>query len=96
MAEFSLVPPRGAPSAPCHVAQCAASGTFTPILCVAQLGRQRVSRVPLPAKVCREHRGAFAERFLTPARRADMETSLRSQGRDSPDWERTHVEFLRA
>ena len=82
------------PGAPCHMGQCVAIAAYTPVLCVALLGREHVSRVTLPAHVCSEHRDAFAERFLTPARRAKMETSLRSHGRDSPDWSRTHVEFV--
>jgi hypothetical protein len=92
VSEF-LLTSRSAPGVPCHVARCRASASFTPVLCVALLGRERMSRVSLPAQVCREHREAFAERFLTPARRATIETSLRSHGRDSPDWSRTHVEF---
>jgi hypothetical protein len=94
VSEFLPSRPRIVATAPCNVARCQASASFTPILCVALLGRERVSRVTLPTHVCREHREAFAERFLTPERRAAMETSLRSHGRDSPDWSRTYVEFV--
>ena len=93
--EFLLTSPTVfTPSAACHVARCSAVATYTPILCVALRGSEHVSRVTLPAQVCGEHRGGFANSFLTPARRATMERSLRSRGRDSPDWSRTHLEFV--
>jgi hypothetical protein len=70
------------------------SATHTPVLCIALLGSQHVSRVALPTHLCSDHCKTFAERFLTPARRAKMEASLHSHGRDAPDWARTHVEFV--
>ena len=78
----------------CHVAKCKVTATQTPILCIALLGGEHVSRVRLPARVCSDHLTTFAERFLTPERRAQMEASLRSHGHGSPDWARTHVEFV--
>ena len=84
---------KAATGAPCHVARCHAVATYTPVLCVALLGRAHLSRVALPARVCRDHREPYAEGFLTPERRRSMEVSLRSHGRDSPDWSRTHVTF---
>ena len=94
MSDLVASPSTVAARAPCRIARCAGAATYTPVLCVALLGREHVSRVALPAHVCGEHRDTFAERFLTPARRAQIETSLRSHGRDSPDWSRTHVEFV--
>jgi len=78
----------------CHVANCTAVVTHTPVLCIALWGSEHVSRVLLPTHICSDHRGSFAERFLTPARRAKMEASLLSHGRYAPDWARTHVEFI--
>jgi hypothetical protein len=96
VSEFLLGRPQIDARALCKVPKCHSAAIYTPVLCVAQLGRQRVSRVTLPAQVCREHRETFEAWFLTPARRASMEVSLRSHGRDSPDWARTHVEFVGA
>jgi hypothetical protein len=76
------------------VAKCTAAATHAPVLCIALVGRAHVSRVLLPTHVCSGHRESFANRFLTPARRAQIETSLLSHGRDAPDWGRTHVEFV--
>jgi hypothetical protein len=75
------------------VAACRATATHRPILCIALLGRDHVSRVALPTQLCADHRDEFAAGFLTPARRAQVERTLESRGRDAPDWERTHLEF---
>jgi hypothetical protein len=83
-----------AANAACHVARCGSAADYTPILCIALVGRERVSRVALPALVCGDHRDGFTERFLTPARRTKIEVSLRAHNRDSPDWSRTHIEFV--
>ncbi len=77
----------------CEVSGCAATATHRPVLCIALLGHDHVSRVTLPTRVCIEHRDRFAERFLSPARRASMEASLLAHGRDAPDWARTYVTF---
>jgi hypothetical protein len=78
----------------CHVTNCSTAATHDVVLYIALVGRDHVSRVLLPTHVCSDHRGMFAERFLTPARRAQMEASLLSHGRDAPDWARTHLEFV--
>ena len=78
----------------CHVARCTAAATHTPVLCITLLGSEHVSRVPLPMRLCPDHRGTFAERFLTHANRARMEASLLSHGRNSPDWARTRMDFV--
>lgn len=80
----------------CHVANCTAAVTHTPVLFIALSGSDHVSRVVLPTHTCPDHRACFEERFFTPARRAKMEASLLSHGRDSPDWGRTHVDFVAA
>ena len=77
----------------CDVSHCRAIATHTPVLRVALMGHDHVSRVMLPKRVCFEHRDRFAERFLTPARRANMEASLLAHGRDAPDWARTYIVF---
>lgn len=78
----------------CGAASCRSAAIYTPVLCVALSGRERLSRITLPTQVCSGHRESFEERFLTPARREQIERSLQSRGRDSPDWSRTHLEFL--
>jgi hypothetical protein len=78
----------------CHLAPCETAATHTPILCVVLTQRVHVSRVALPMKVCRDHREMFTERFFTTARRSSIEASLRARGRESPDWSRTHLEFV--
>ena len=78
----------------CHIASCQTAATHTPILCVVLSQREHVSRIALPVKVCCDHRQAFTERFFTTARRTSIEASLRAHGRDSPDWSRTHLEFV--
>jgi hypothetical protein len=80
-------------SARCHVAPCKAVATHTPILRIALRGSEHVSFVTLPMSVCDDHRDCFAEQFLTPERRAKMETTLQTSRRGSPDWDRTWVEF---
>ena len=77
----------------CDVSHCRAIATHTPVLRVALMGHDHVSCVTLPTRVCFEHRDQFAERFLTPARRANMEASLLAHGRDAPDWARTYIVF---
>ena len=78
----------------CHIAPCRTVATHTPILCVVLSQREHVSRIALPVKVCCGHRETFTERFFTTARRTSIEASLRAHGRDSPDWARTHLEFV--
>jgi len=78
----------------CHLAPCQTVPTHTAILCVALSQREHVSRIALPVKVCRDHRETFTDRFFTAARRASIEASLRAHGRESPDWSRTHLEFV--
>jgi hypothetical protein len=77
----------------CSSARCVAPATHTPFLVIALVGSERFSRVALPTQLCAGHRAAFAEGFLTPARRASIERSLEARGRDAPDWSRTRVEF---
>lgn len=77
----------------CWVARCDDAPTHTPILRIALVGSDHVSRIALPAQLCAHHREAFAERFLTPSRRASIEESLRARGRAAPDWSRTGVHF---
>jgi hypothetical protein len=84
---------RVAPAARCCIARCTGAAMHLPILRIALLGSERVSRIALPAHLCAGHRDGFADRFLTPARRATIEASLRSRGRSPPDWSRTEVEF---
>jgi hypothetical protein len=79
--------------AACCTRGCASGAPYTPILSVALQGRDRVSRVELPFRVCPEHRSTFARAFLTPERRAQMEGALSRRGRGQPDWSRTTVEF---
>jgi hypothetical protein len=92
--EIITQPTAAPPRARCRVARCRAAATHTPILCIALLGSGRVSRLALPTDVCSGHRAAFSEGFLSPARRATMEASLRARGRGAPDWARTHVDFV--
>jgi hypothetical protein len=81
------------PVAACCTKGCEAGAPYTPILNVALRGREHVSRIELPMRVCPEHRSTFARSFLTPERRAKMEVSLSERGREPPDWSRTTVEF---
>ncbi len=77
----------------CSAKGCAGEAPYTPFLYVAQRGRERVSRIPLPLRLCFEHRRAFERTFLTPGRRAEIESALRSAGHAPPDWSRTTLEF---
>lgn len=90
---IEIILPADEPAPPCHFKQCRAAAQFTPVLCIALVGRQRVSRVALPMHVCGNHRERFARGFLTPERRATMDASLRANGRAAPDWARSHVDF---
>lgn len=81
------------PVAPCCTRGCRSGAPYTPILNVALQGRERVSRVELPFRVCAEHRSTFERAFLTPERRAKMEGALSKSGREPPDWSRTTVVF---
>jgi hypothetical protein len=82
-----------APAPSCHFKPCSAAAQYTPVLCIALVGRQRVSRVALPTHVCCAHRERFARGFLTPERRSTVDASLRASGRAAPDWLRTHIDF---
>ncbi len=79
----------------CRVKGCSARAAYTPVLHVIQLD-QRVSQVALPVYLCRVHLDGFKDAFLTPERRASMETALRARGLAAPDWTLTRVEFERA
>jgi hypothetical protein len=93
MLEFRLASDAAAVDRRCSVGQCAEAGSCTPVLRIALFGSLRVSRVPLPARLCAKHATSFPERFLTASRRAAIETALRSRGRNAPDWARTDVVF---
>jgi len=91
--EIVLVPtPASAPA--CHFAGCTSAAPFTPVLCMALVGRERVSRITLPMNVCGGHRERFARAFLTAERRSTVRDSLRSKRRAAPDWARTHIDFV--
>lgn len=92
--EPSADEPSPEPVLACHVARCTSPATHRPVLYISLVGSAHVSRVALPARVCERHRDAFSEHFLTPERRAQMESALRSRGRETPDWARTRVEFV--
>lgn len=78
--------------AACCTKGCESGAPFTPVLRVAVQGRDQISRIELPMRVCHEHRTSFARSFLTPERRAQMEGALSRRGRQ-PDWSRTTLEF---
>lgn len=93
MLEISLAPDAAALTVRCSVARCDHSASRTPILRIALFGSDHVSRIALPAHLCAKHASSFPERFLTTARRAEIEASLRSRGKNAPDWARTEVVF---
>lgn len=78
----------------CCVRNCNLGATYRPVLHLAQVGRESVSRVDLPVRVCASHRGHFVDVILGAERRLKMEDALRSQDRAPPDWARTTVEFV--
>ena len=80
------------PVASCCTRGCESGAPYTPILNVAVHGREHVSRIELPMRVCPEHRSTFAKSFLTPERRKKMEGALLQRGRQ-PDWSRTTFDF---
>ncbi len=86
---------KGAPEEPlgCSPA-CDTGARYTPFLMIALCGRERVSRVALPLRVCAAHRETFPERFLTAGRQATIEGALRLRDRGVPDWSRTSFEFV--
>jgi hypothetical protein len=91
--QSTIAAPPVSPTVRCCVSRCVAPATHTPILRISLSGSEHFSRVSLPAQVCARHREAFAEQFLTASRRAGIEETLRSRGRNAPDWSRTTVEF---
>ncbi len=93
MLEMRLACDAAPPSGRCAVVGCASGAGRTPVLRIALLGGERVSHIPLPTNICEAHATSFRERFLTSARRAAIEASLRSHGRNAPDWSRTDVAF---
>ncbi len=82
----------GVPS--CYVKGCLSGAPYTPVLHMALLGTERISRVTLPVHLCSTHRNAFRRTILSAERRSQMEGSLRSRGKALPDWSRTTVEFV--